>query len=99
MRHKNIKPAAAVMIVYLLLSAGLLMFLYSLTLSGANITGERLAPAELTVTDGKTELHLAGAVFAAGTRLPDSSNVYLAGYLLSPDEVRAEAYVLAMIMP
>ena len=42
MRQKNIKPAAAVMIVYLLLTAGMWMFLYSFTLSGENMTGEKV---------------------------------------------------------
>ncbi len=99
MRHKNIKPAAAVMIVYLLLTAGIWMFLYSLTLSGANMTGVRLAPAELITTEGRAELHLAGASVTAPASLPGSSNAYLVAYLLSPDEFRAELYVLASLMP
>lgn len=99
MRRRNTKPAAAVMIVYLLLTAGLWMFLYSFTLSGGNMTGKKVAPAGFSAGSGKAELHLAYAVFTAGTDLLGAdSDMYLAAFLFSPDELRAELCAMTVLL-
>jgi hypothetical protein len=88
------------MIVYLLLTAGLWMFLYSFTLSGSNMTGVRVPPAGFAAGEGKAELHLADAVFTADLSLLGmNSDMYLAAYLLSPDELRAEVYAIVSLLP
>lgn len=100
MTGKNIKPAAAVMILYLLLTAGLWMFLYCLEVSGGHITGETKTPAGLSNDGDSVHLRMADTVFTADLApLSGSSDVYTAVYLLSPDELRGEIYLLGKVMP
>ncbi len=89
------KTAVRAIMLYLILTAGLWMFINSYTNSYNRMTGENIAPAGVTLNGGKasvsmlehdTEIDL--DVFS-----PDNK-AFCAAYIISPDELRTAAYLI-----
>lgn len=97
MRRKKKKAALRAAFLYLLLSFGSWMFINSYANSYNRINSESIVPAGLVISDGKAELDILGHRAEFGTSgIAPASKAYCGAYLLSPDEIRAAAYVISL---
>ena len=92
------KTAVRAIMLYLILTAGLWMFINSYTNSYNRITGENIAPAGVTLSGGKASVKLLehDTEIDLGAVSPDNK-AFCAAYILSPDELRAAAYILHLV--
>ena len=97
MRKSIKKTAAGAVLIYLILSAGLWLFIYSYSSFHRRMTGERLAPASVTLKSGSASVSVIGQEADIDlSPLEPESKLYCAAYILSPDEFRAAAYIISL---
>ncbi len=91
MKRTNKKTAVRIMLLYIILTVGFWMFLYSYTNSYNKLTDEKIVPASLAISVESAELKILDRsfIFSINAIEPDSKG-YLCLYLLTPDELRAE---------
>lgn len=97
MRRKNKKTAVRVVFSYIVLTAGLWMFMFSYANSYNKLNEEKIVPASLTVTSSCAELTILGRRFTLGNSFSPESRLYLTAYLLAADELRAAAVILSAL--
>ncbi|MBR2283834.1 MAG: hypothetical protein IJ874_05380 [Ruminococcus sp.] len=92
----NLKPAAGAILIYLTLTAGLWMFMYSLMVSESRMTGETREPVQLGVSGSSISLSVGSSCYEADTAaiVQEHSGALLAAYLFAPDELKAGIYLL-----
>lgn len=97
MRRKKKKTVLRAVFLYLLLSGGSWMFIYSYANSCNHMRGEHIVPAQMVVEDDSATVDILGhsARFSISGIAPNSK-LYCGAYLLSPDEVRLAAYVVSL---
>ncbi len=96
--HRNKKKTAArSVVVYLILSAGLWMFLDSYSAFRRRMTGEDTAPASITLNSGSASVSVLdrGAEIDLSPFEPESK-LYCAAYIASPDELRAVGFMISL---
>ena len=95
-RKKKITVLRAVF-MYLLLSGGSWMFIYSYANSCNHMRGEYMVPAQMVVEDERATVDILGhsAKFSISDIAPHSK-LYCGAYLLSPDDLRLAAYVVSL---
>lgn len=81
--------------IYLVLTVGFWMFLYSYANSYNRLTDEKIVPAEFTVDENGADLHIAGKKFHFNSDIISSdSKKYFISYILAPVEIRCEIMLL-----
>lgn len=97
MSIKKKKTALKAVFLYLLLSGGSWMFINSYANSYNRISGENIRPAGLVISGGRASVEVLDyeAEFGISGIAPESK-AYCGAYLLSPDELRAAAYVISL---
>ncbi len=97
MVRKKKKTAVRVIFLYLLITAGLWMFLNSYTNSYNRLSREKITAASLDLKGDKAALGLLEHTveFSIAGIAPDSK-LYCAAYILSPDELRLTAYLVSL---
>ncbi len=97
MRRKRKKAALRAVLMYLLLSGGSWMFIYSYANTSSRLSGEYIVPAQMVVEEEKASIDILGhsAEFSL-SGIAAHSKLYCGAYLLSPDELRLAAYVLSL---
>lgn len=95
MKRKKYKTAVRAVIIYLVLTVGLWMFLYSYSNSYNRLSEAKISPASFTVDAASAELNILGRKFSFSLRgAAPESRAYLTAYLLSPDELRAVSLII-----
>ncbi len=99
MKRTNKKAAVRITLLYVILTVGFWMFLYSYTNSYNKLTDEKIVPASLEVSVESAELKILNRsfVFSVNAVEPDRKG-YLCLYLLTPDELRAEILAAIEVM-
>jgi hypothetical protein len=97
MRRKSKNTALKAVFIYLLLSGGSWMFINCYANSYNRLSGEDIRPAGAVISGGQASVELLdhSAQFSISGIAPESK-AYCGAYLLSPDEVRAAAYVISL---
>lgn len=97
MHRKKKKTVLRAVFVYLLLSGGSWMFIYSYANSCNHMRGEYMVPAQMVVEDERATVDILGhsAEFSISDIAPHSK-LYCGAYLLSPDDLRLAAYVVSL---
>lgn len=97
MKRKNKKSAVRAGFTYLLLTAGLWMFIMSYSNSYNRLSAEKITPASITLTEGSAEMSVLDRSFLLDLSgfLPESK-LYSALYLLVPDEVKMIASLISL---
>lgn len=97
MRRKKKKAVLRAAFAYLLLSGGSWMFINACANSYNRLNSENIVPVGLTVQNGTAALDILDhhAEIGISAFAPDSK-LYCGAYLLSPDEVRAAAYIISL---
>ncbi|MBR4626703.1 MAG: hypothetical protein IKO47_03200 [Ruminococcus sp.] len=95
--HKRKKAAAGMVLAYLILSAGIWLFIDSYSSFRRRMTGEDTAPAGLTLNAGSASVSVlsSGAEIDLSPFAPES-RLYCAAYILAPDELRAASLVISL---
>ena len=97
MLKKRKKAAVRAIFLYLLLTGGAWIFLNCYTNSYNRIAGEKLAPASLDASGGKARVTvLEETVEIDVSAVGGESDLYLAAYLLAPDEARSASYLISL---
>jgi hypothetical protein len=97
MRKSIKKTAAGTVILYLVLSAGLWLFIDSYSSFHRRMTGEKLAPASVTLNSGSASVSVVGQEADIDlSPLEPESKLYCAAYIVSPDEFKAAAYIISL---
>lgn len=89
------RKAVRMIFVYLLLTAGVYMFLESCCNSYNRMTEEKITPASIVISGKKASVSVLENSLSFSTEIfsPESS-LYFTAYLVSPDDVRSMAYLL-----
>ena len=97
LRRKKKKTALKAVFFYLLLSGGSWMFINSYANSFNQISARRIVPAGLVLKEESASVELLGhsGNFSLSWIYPES-RAYCGAYLLSPDEIRAAAYIISL---
>lgn len=97
MHRKKKKTVLRAVFMYLLLSGGSWMFIYSYANSCNHMRGEYMVPAQMVVEDERATVDILGhsAEFSISDIAPHSK-LYCGVYLLSPDDLRLAAYVVSL---
>ena len=96
MKRKKNKTAVRAVIIYLVVTVGLWMFLFSYSNSYNRLSETKISPASFTVDDASAELDILGQKYSFSLRgAAPESRVYLTAYLLSPDELRAVSLIIS----
>lgn len=97
MRRKNKNTALKAVFLYLLLSGGSWMFINSYANSYNRLSGDDIRPAGVIISDGQASVELLdhSTEFSISGIAPESK-LYCGTYLISPDELRAAAYVISL---
>ncbi|WP_028521434.1 hypothetical protein [Ruminococcus flavefaciens] len=97
MRRKRKKAVLRAAFMYLLLSGGSWMFIYSYANSSSRLSGEYIVPAQMVVEEETATVDILGhsARFSI-SGIAAHSKLYCGAYLLSPDELRLAAYVVSL---
>ncbi len=91
------KSAVRVIFIYLLLTAGVYMFLESCSNSYNRLSGEKITPASIVINGNKASVSVLENEVSFSTEIlsPDSK-FYFTAYLISPDDIRAAAYCISL---
>lgn len=91
------KTAVRVIFVYLLLTAGVYMFLESCSNSYNRLSGEKIAPASIVINGNKASVSILENEVSFSTEIfsPDS-DFYFISYLLSTNDMRSVAYCISL---
>ena len=97
MHRKKKKTVLRAVFMYLLLSGGSWMFIYSYANSCNHMRGEYMVPAQMVVEDERATVDILGhsAEFSISDIAPHSK-LYCGASLLSPDDFRLAAYVVSL---
>ena len=97
MHRKKKKTVLRAVFMYLLLSGGSWMFIYSYANSCNHMRGEYMVPAQMVVEAERATVDILGhsAEFSISDIAPHSK-LYCGAYLLSPDDFRLAAYVVSL---
>lgn len=97
MRRKNKNTALKAVFLYLLLSGGSWMFINCYANSYNRISSDDIRPAGVVISSGRASVELLdySAQFNISGIAPESK-AYCGAYLISPDELRAAAYVISL---
>lgn len=99
MKRKKYKTAVKAVMIYLVLTVGLWMFLYSYSNSYNRLSETKISPASFTVGSSTAELDILGQKFSFNLRgVAPESRAYLTAYLLSPDELRAVSLIISAFL-
>lgn len=83
------KKTVIAVLMYLILTVGLWMFLYSYANSYNRLTDEKIESARLTVADDLAELELIGEKFVFEQEIfPENNKAYFIIYVFTPAELR-----------
>lgn len=83
------KKTVIAVLMYLILTVGLWMFLYSYANSYNRLTDEKIESARLTVADDLAELELIGEKFVFEQEIfPENNKFYFIIYVFTPAELR-----------
>ena len=97
MRRKRKKAVLRAAFMYLLLSGGSWMFIYSYANISSRLSGEYIVPAQMVVEDETAAVDILGhSVRFSISGIAAHSKLYCGAYLLSPDELRLAAYVVSL---
>lgn len=92
---KNKKKAVKGVLIYLILTVGLWMFLYSYANSYNRLTDEKIVPAALNVEENSGELEIIGKKYKLDfDMLAPESKLYFVAYLFTPSELRRDIMFL-----
>lgn len=84
--------------VYLLLTAGVYMFLKSCCNSYNRISDEKITPASIVISENKASVSILESKVSFSTEiLSPESKLYFTAYLVSPDDIRSMAYCIALL--
>lgn len=91
------RKAVRMIFVYLLLTAGVYMFLESCCNSYNRMAEEKITPASIVISGKRASVSVLENKVSFSTEIfsPESS-LYLTAYLVSPDDVRSMAYLLTL---
>lgn len=96
MKRKKKRTAVRAALWYALFTIGSWMFINSYANSYNRLTGEKIAAASLEINGETAEIGvLEHSLRLDLSGLSSDSKLYCAAYLMSPDEVRAAAYVIS----
>ena len=97
MRKSKKKTTLTAVFLYLLLSGGLWMFLNSYANSHNHMSEEKIIPVRMTVNGDTASVEILDhcGEFSLSGIAPDSKT-YCAAYLVSPDELKAAAYIISL---
>ena len=94
------KTAVRAMLVYIVVTAGIWMFLYAYSNSYNKLTEDKIAPASLVVSGESARLTVLDRGVDLDLRaLSPDSRLYTALRLLTPDELAADIYLLFRLRP
>lgn len=97
---KKLKKAARAIFVYIVLTAGTQMFLYSYTNSYNRMTDHKIKPASLVVNDNYAEFQILNKTYILSLeKISPENKAFLWAYLFSPDELRAELLFFPELSP
>lgn len=83
------KITVRLVLMYLILTVGIWMFLYSYSNSYNKLNTEKISAAEIVVDKDKTVVRLAGREYTVDTDVfSPESDFYFAAYMLAPTELR-----------
>lgn len=86
------------MMVYIVLTAGIWMFLFAYTNSYNRLTEDKIVPASIVVMADRAEISVLEHSFEISLDVISPDNkLYLVAYLLSPDELREELLILPLL--
>lgn len=86
-------------LIYIVLTVGIWMFLYSYTNSYNRLTDEKISPASLIVNDDYAELKILDkSCNISLDAVAPESKLYFAAYLFSPDELKGELLLLFKLL-
>ena len=97
MRRKNKNTALKAAFLYLLLSGGSWMFINCYANSYNRLSSDDIKPAGVIISGGRASVELLdhSAEFSIEGIAPESK-AYCGAYLISPDELRAAAYIISL---
>ncbi len=88
-----------VSLIYIVLTVGIWMFLYSYTNSYNRLTDEKISPASLIVNDDYAEFKILNKSCNINLDIiSPESRLYFAVYLFSPDELKSEILLLFKLL-
>lgn len=86
-------------LIYVVLTVGIWMFLYSYTNSYNRLTDEKISPASLIVNDDCAEFKILNKSCNISLDIVSpESRLYFAAYLFSPDELKSEILLLFKLL-
>ncbi|MDE5936991.1 MAG: hypothetical protein K2G83_06275 [Ruminococcus sp.] len=86
-------------LIYVVLTVGIWMFLYSYTNSYNRLTDEKISPASLIVNDDYAEIKILNKSCNISLDIVSpESRLYFAAYLFSPDELKSEILLLFKLL-
>ena len=86
---KGKKITVRLVLMYLILTVGIWMFLYSYSNSYNKLNSEKISAAEVVVDKDKTVVRLVGREYPVDTDVfSHESEFYFAAYMLAPTEFR-----------
>lgn len=87
--RKSKKTVVKAIIVYIVLTVGLWMFVYSYANSYNKLTDKKIVPAALVTRENEAELEIIGMSFKLDSAMiSPESKLYFAAYLFMPVELR-----------
>ncbi len=90
MKIKN-KIAVRAILVYIVLTVGTQMFLYSYANSYNRLTDDKITPASLIIDEDSAELKILNKSYSFSfDKISPVNKSYFIAYLFAPDELRAE---------
>lgn len=93
------KTAVRVIFVYLLLTAGMYMFLESCSNSYNRLSGEKIAPASIVVNGNKASVSVLENEVSFSTKIfSPESKFYFTAYLVSADDIRSIGYCISLFV-
>lgn len=92
------KTAVRVIFVYLLLTAGVYMFLESCSNSYNRMSEEKITPASIVISENKASVSVLENEVSFSTEIfSPESDFYFISYLVVPDDVRSVAYCISLL--
>ena len=83
--------------IYLLLTAGVHMFLESCCNSYNRMSEEKITPASIVISEKKASVSILESKMSFSTEMfSPESKFYLMAYLIVPDDVRSMTYLLTL---
>ena len=94
---KTYKKAVRMIFMYLLLNAGVYMFLESCCNSYNRMTEEKITPASIVISGKKASVSVVENKVSFSTEIfSPESRLYLMAYLFSPDDIRSVTYLFTL---